>query len=138
MADEGFLGSKDDTLGRNTCSAHLGGIVDGRSREGEGEGSETFESHAVAIGEVLTDHLFDGGNCGVNISSIECASCGYGLYDLLERDGTFGHYSGVIHFGSLGIGVGVGIEFKRYSHNYDVLCCAALIRACGWYINNII
>lgn len=138
VAYEGLLGSEHDALGRNAGCTYLCGIVNGRSGEGEGEGTEAFEAHAVAVGEVFADNLLDGGDGGVNIGSIEGASCGHSLNDLLEGDGTFGHYSGVIYFRSFGIGVGVGIKFERYCHNYDVLCSAASLRACVFFINNII
>lgn len=127
MADEGLLRSEDYALGGDACSAHLGGIFYGRGSKGERERAKAFEAHAVTVGEVFANDLFDGGDGGMNIGSIEGASCGNSLNDFLKRHGTLGYYSGVVDFRGVRIGVGVGIEFERYSHNYDVLCSAASV-----------
>lgn len=125
VSNEGLLGCKNYALGRNAGGTHFGGIIYGRRSEGEGERTETFEAHAVTVGEVFANDLLNGGDGGMNIGSIKRASCRHCLNDFLQGDGTFGHYSWVVYFRSIGVRIRIGIEFERYCHNDDVLGIAA-------------
>lgn len=117
MGDEEFLGREDDALHGNVLRTDFAGIVDFGGGEGEGEGAEAVEAHAVAIGQVFTDDLFDGGHCGMKVGCAEGASSGNRLHDFLQRHSTFCNHSWVIAFRGFRIRIGIGVEFKRDCHN---------------------
>lgn len=117
VGHEEFLRREDDALHGNVLRTDLAGIVDFGGGEGEGEGAEAVEAHAVAIGQVFTDDLFDGGHCGMKVGCAEGASSGNRLHDFLQRHSTFCNHSGVIALRGFRIRIGIGVEFKRDCHN---------------------
>ncbi len=91
----------------------VGGAV---AAEGEVEGTEQSEAHAVAFGEFLSQFLLEAVEHGAEVGAGERGTVGHGLGDVVERDGIGSERGGVVsHFLREGVLSGDNFVVKHVS-----------------------